>query len=199
MKALVANLRNIAISGVFFMLPIIVIFILANKAWVGLTSVGARIAEFFGMKSFLGVGTTTVFTGLLLIGLVMVLGVMARYAFMIKFRELLEGMLSKYLPGYSAYKLSTEEKLQSRLRMLPYASALIRQAEYWQPAYVIERGQNDYCVVFIPDVPETGRGEVLVAKSDQIRLLPAVSASDLDASLRRMGKGLLRALQLRDH
>jgi uncharacterized membrane protein len=199
MKALVTNLRNTAISGVFFMLPIIVIFIIANKAWVSLTSVGANIAGVFGMKAFLGVGATTIFTGLVLIGLVMLLGILARYAFMARFREYLERLLSQYLPGYSAYKLSAEDKLQSKLRMLPYASALIRQKEYWQPAYVIERGQDDYCVVFIPDVPDTGRGEVLVAKSDQIRLLPAVSVNDLDASLRRIGKGLLSALQLRDH
>lgn len=152
----------------------------------------------FGMMSFLGVGATTVFTGLLLVGLVMLLGTLARNAFMMKFREFLKVILSKYLPGYSSYRLSAKEKLQSTLRMLPYASALIKQQEYWRQPYVIERGRDDYCVVFLPDVPETGRGEVLIAKSDQIRLLPAVSANDLDASLRRIGKGLLSALQLRE-
>ena len=198
MKAFVTNLRNVAISGVFFLLPIIVIFIIANKAWVGLTSVGAKIAEVFGMKSFLGVGATTVFTGLLLIGLVMLLGALAHYAFMMKFREFLEELLSKYLPGYSAYRLSAEEKLQSKLRMLPYASALIKREEYWQPAYVIERGRDDCCVVFIPGAADTGRGEVLIAKSEQIRILPAVNANNVDASLKRMGKGLLSALELRE-
>ncbi len=196
MRTLFTNLRNIIISGLFFLLPMIVIFVILNKAWVALTSAGAEIASLFGMKSILGFGGVTVFTGVLLAGLLVLCGVLARYAFMVRFRQSLEEMLSKYLLGYDAYKLATEDKLQKKLRSLPYRSALIKQQEYWQPAYIVERGQDDYCVVFVPNISETGGGKILIKKSNHIRIIPTVNANDLDASLKRMGKGLLSTLRM---
>lgn len=198
MKAFLTNLRNIAIAGFFFLLPVIVIFVVLTKAWVGLTSVGSRVAQMFGMKSILGLGGTTVFTGLLLVALCMLCGLLMRYAFLATLRQSAEDLLLKYLPGYGAYKAMAEEKLQNKARILPYASALIKQADCWQPAYIVEQDRGDSYVVFVPDIPDTGRGTVLIAKPDQIRILSSVTANDLDASLRKMGRGLLSELHIHE-
>jgi uncharacterized membrane protein len=193
MKTFLTNLRNLAIAGFFFLLPIIVVFVILTKAWVGLTSVGKKIAQVFGLNSF-GLGGTTVATGLLVIVLCLLCGLLMRYAFLAAFRQSLEGLLLKYLPGYDVYKSMAEEKLQHKQRILPYASALIKQQDYWQPAYIVEQDQGDNYVVFAPEIPDTTRGKILIAKADQIRVLPSVAANDLDACLRRAGKGLLSEL-----
>jgi hypothetical protein len=131
---------------------------------------------------------------LLVIALCLLCGLLMRYAFLAAFRQSLEGLLLKYLPGYDVYKFMAEEKFQHKQRILPYASALIKQQDYWQPAYIVEQDQGDNYVVFAPEIPDTTRGKILIAKADQIRVLPSVAANDLDACLRRAGKGLLSEL-----
>lgn len=193
MKTFLINLRNLAIAGFFFLLPVIVVFVILTKAWVGLTSVGKKIAQIFGLSSF-GFGGTTVVTGLLVIALCLLCGLLMHYAFLAAFRQSVEGLLLKYLPGYGTYKAMAEEKLQHKQRILPYESVLIKQQDYWQPAYIVERDQGGDCVLLVPDIPDTAKGRLLIAKADQIKVLPSVAANDLDACLRRAGKGLLSEL-----
>jgi uncharacterized membrane protein len=193
MKTFLINLRNLAIAGFFFLLPVIVVFVILTKAWVGLTSVGKKIAQAFGLSSF-GLDGTTVATGLLLIALCLLCGLLMRYAFLAAFRQSVDGLLVKYLPGYGAYKSMAEEKLQHKQRILPYGSARIKQQDYWQPAYIVERDQGGDCVLLVPDIPDTTKGRLLIAKADQIRILSSVAANDLDACLRKSGKGLLSEL-----
>jgi uncharacterized membrane protein len=198
MKTVLANLRNTAVAGFFFLLPIIVVFVVLTKAWVALTSVGTRVAQMFGVKSILGFGGTTVFTGLLLVALCMLCGLLMRYAFLAALRQSAEELLVKYLPGYDAYKAMAEEKLQSKTRLLPYKAALIKQPDGWQPAYLVEQDQQGHCVLFVPEIPDTARGKVLIAKPGQVELVPSVTANDLDASLRKMGRGLLSELRIHE-
>ena len=65
MTTLLISLRNTAISGFFFLLPVVVIFIILTKVWTALASVGGNLAAMFGMKSIMGLGGANVLTGLL--------------------------------------------------------------------------------------------------------------------------------------
>ena len=191
MKAFLTKLRGVAISGFFALFPLYVIFIVLTKAWKSLSSVGAKIAAIFGTKSILGVGGTTVFSGLLIITIWILSGLLVRLSFVGALNRAVEKGLSKYIPGYDTYKTMAEEKLEKKVRTLPYTSALIRWQEYWQPAYVVEQDQEGNCVVFLPDVPETNKGRILLAKQDQVRIVSSLTANQLDALLKKTGKGLL--------
>lgn len=191
MTTLWISLRNTAISGFFFLLPVVVIFIILTKVWTTLASVGGNLAAMFGMKSIIGLGGANVLTGLLLIAVCLVCGLLVRLRFMAALSNTVETKLTKHIPGYETYKALAEEKLQNRVRILPYSTALIRQDEYWRPAYVVEQDQNGNCVVFLPEIPDTGRGHTLLVARDLIKLVPSITANQLDASLKKMGKGLL--------
>jgi hypothetical protein len=191
MKAFLTNLRKVAISGFFALFPLYVLLIIITKAWTHLSSVGAKIAAIFGIKSILGVGGTTVFSGLVLIAIWIVSGLLVRVSFVGALNRAVEKALSKYIPGYETYKTMAEEKLEKKVKVLPYASALIRWQEYWQPAYIVEQDQDGNCVVFLPDIPETNKERVLVAKRDEVRMVPSMTANQLDALLKKTGKGLL--------
>jgi uncharacterized membrane protein len=191
MKAFFTKLRDVAVAGFLFLLPVYVVFIIATKAWTSLSSVGMRVAGIFGMKSIMGVGGSTVFSGLLLITIWIACGLLVRFSFVAAFGKRIEKSLSKYIPGYDTYKALAEEKLQNKVKMVPYRSALIKQQEYWQPAYVVEQDADGNYVVFLPDTPNTNTGHVLLAKQDQVKILSSVAPSQLDASLKKMGKGLL--------
>jgi hypothetical protein len=197
MKTFLAQFRDIAISGFFALFPMYVLFIVITKAWTSFTSVGTKMAGMFGLKSILGVGSTTVFSGFLLIAIWVVAGLLLRFTFMRSLSRALERGLSQVLPGYDTYKKMAEEKLQHKIKILPYTCALIRWQEYWQPGYIVEQDGNGNCVLFLPDIPETNKGRILLAKQDQVRMMSSVTANQLDASLKKTGKGLLSEYGIR--
>jgi len=191
MKVFFARLRDITISGILALLPLYVFLLVITKAWKSLSSIGTGIAQMLGMKSVLGVGGATVFSGLLIVTIWLVTGLLVRYSFLGAVSKAAEKQLSKYVPDYESYKAKAEEKLQQKVRILPYTSALIRLDEYWQPAYLVEQDQEGNCVVFLPEIPETNKGHVLLARQDQVRIVESMTANQLDASLKKAGRGLL--------
>lgn len=191
MRTFLVNLRNIAVAGFLFLLPVIIVLVVVTKAWGALTSVGARLAAMFGMKTIVGFASTSVFTGLLLVAICLACGLLVRVTFVSAFGNAVEAWLSKYIPGYATYKATAEEKLQHKVRLLPYQAALIWLGDHWRPAYVVEQDRDGNAVVFVPEVPDTSKGNVLLAGRDQLTLISSLTASQLDASLKSMDKGLL--------
>ena len=139
MKAFLAKFRDITISGILAILPLYVFLLVIAKAWKSLNSIGAGIAQMLGMKSILCVGGATVVSGLLTVAIWLLTGVLVRYSFLGAVSKAAERQLSKYVPDYDRYKAKAEEKLQHKVRVLPYKSALIRWEEYWQPGYIVEQ------------------------------------------------------------
>ena len=197
MRTFLVNLRNTAIAGFFFLLPVIVVLLIITKAFSALTSVGAKLAAVFGMKTIVGLASTSVFTGILLVAICLACGLLVRIAYVSAFGNAVEASLARYIPGYAAHKAMAEEKLQHKVRLLPYQAALIRLGDYWRPAYVVEQDGDGNAIVFVPEVPDTSKGNVLLAGRDQPTLMPSLTANQLDASLKTMGKGLLTEHGLR--
>jgi uncharacterized membrane protein len=197
MKTFLINLRNVAVAGFFFLLPVIVVLIIITKVFGALTSVGAKLAAMFGLKTIVGLAGTSVFTGLLMIAICLACGLLVRVAFVSAVGNAVEAWLAQYIPGYATYKAMAEEKLQHKVRLLPYQAALIRLGDHWRPAYVIEQDRDGNSVVFVPEAPDTSRGNVLLAGRDQLTLLSSLTANQLDASLKVLGKGLLTEHGLR--
>jgi uncharacterized membrane protein len=197
MKSLFANIRNIAVAGFLFLLPVYVLLVIITKAWASLSSVGTGLAKVFGLESLLGAGGATAVSGVLLILIWIGCGLLVRVSFVDAFNKGVERLLVKYVPGYSTYKAIAEDKLHQRTRTLPYPSVLVRGDVGWQPAFLIEQDADGHCVVFVPGAPDTSAGSVLLATRDQLRFLPAITANQLDASLKTMGKGLLDMTQER--
>jgi uncharacterized membrane protein len=194
MKTFLKNVRDIAIAGFFALLPVYVLVLVVAKVWKSLHSFGAGIAGVFGMPPLFGVHPNTIFTALLLVAVWIVFGLLVRFTFVGALSRAAEGTMSKYVPDYAKYKSMAEEKLQHKVKVLDYTSAMIRWQDYWRPAYVVEQDKDGNCVLFLPDVPETTRGQVLLAKREQLTVMPSITANQLDAALRNMGRGLCSEL-----
>ena len=191
MPTFLTKLRNTAIAGFFFLLPIVVIFVLITKAWNALTSVGTKLAGIFGVSSLVGLKGSHIFTGVALLAVCFLCGLLVRISFVAGAHNVMERFMSRYVPGYDTYKAMAEEKLQNKLPVLPYRVALTRHGEFLLPSYVVENDLNGNYVLFLPDVPETGKGHVLVATESDVTLIESLTANQLDACLKRMGRGLL--------
>lgn len=190
MKRFFKNVRDTAIAGFFALLPVYVLILVIGKAWKSLHSLGVGIAGIFGMPPVLGIGGSSILTAVLVIALWIFCGLLMRFAFVATLSRSAEATMSKYIPSYARYKSMAEEKLQHKVKVLDYTSALIRWQEYWRPAYIVEQDGNGNCVVFLPDVPETNKGRVLLARQEQVRVVSAMTANQLDESLKKMGRGL---------
>jgi uncharacterized membrane protein len=197
MKNFLANLRSTAVAGFLFLLPLYILLVIFTKAWASLSSLGTRLAGMFGLKSILGLGGSTVLSGLLLIFLWLVCGLLVRFSFVDAFSKTIERWLSKFILGYSKYKALADEKVHHGVKILPYSCALIRPHEYWQPAYVIEEDGHGNYVMFLPETPDTSSGSVLLATRDQLKFMSGITANQLDVSLKKMGKGLLSEYGIR--
>ena len=176
------------------LLPLYVMFLIIGKAWKALTTLGAGVAGIFGMPPVMGVRPNTIFTAILVIAVWIVFGLLVRFTFVGAVSQAAEGTIAKYVPDYARYRSMAEEKLQHKVKVLDYTSALIRWQEYWLPAYIVEQDKDGNCVLFLTDTPETSRGQVLLAKRDQLRVMPSITANQLDASLKNMGRGLCSEL-----
>ncbi len=191
MKQFFTKLRQTAIAGFFFLFPAYVVFIVISKAWTFLTSIGSKLALMFGVKGIFGVGGHTLFTGLLIIVLWLLCGLLVRVSFVGTFNRAMERTISSLIPGYASYRAIAEEKIAPKTKVLPYASALLKQGDCHQPAFVVDKDNDGNFVLFLPDIPETNHGHVLVAHADKVRIMPSLTANELDAILKKMGKGLL--------
>ncbi len=191
MKQFLIKLRQIAIAGFFFLFPIYVVFIVISKAWMSLTSGGAKLASMFGVKTVLGVGGYRLFTGLLIIIIWLLCGLLVRVSFIRAFNRATERTISSLIPGYASYRAIAEEKIARKTKVLPYTSAWLKQGDCDQPVFIIDKDNAGNFVLFLPDIPDTSRGRVLVARADKVRMMPSLTANELDAILKKMGEGLL--------
>ena len=191
MKQFIIKLSQIAIAGFFFLFPLYVVFIVISKAWMSLTTIGSKLATFFGVKTFLGVGGHQLFTSLLIIAIWLLCGLLVRVSFIGTFGRAMERMISSLIPGYASYRAIAEEKIARKTKILPYTSAWLKQGDCDRPVFIIDKDDAGNFVLFLPDIPETNRGRVIVARADKVRVMPSLTANELDAILKKMGEGLL--------
>lgn len=191
MKQFLIKLRQIAIAGFFFLFPIYVVFIVISKALMSLTSIGSKLAAMFGVKTVLGVGGYKLFTGLLIIAIWLLCGLLVRVSFIGAFSRATERTISSLVPGYASYRAIAEEKVARKTKVLSYTSAWLKQGDCDQPVFIIDKDNAGNFVLFLPDIPDTSRGRVLVARADKVRMMSSLTANELDAILKKMGEGLL--------
>jgi len=185
-----AAFKRITLTGLLFLVPVYVVFVIAKQAWTSLSSMGTTLAKMFGLADILGAGAPTVMSVVLLILLCFGCGLIAHISVVAAFRSHIDGWLETYIPGYAKHRVVVEEKLHGKAPRLPYASALIRQQDFWRPVYIVEQDADGNCVVFAPNVPDTSTGTIMLARRHDLMLLPSLSANDLDASLKKRGVGL---------
>lgn len=191
MKRFIIKLSQIAIAGFFFLFPLYVVFIVISKAWMSLTTIGSKLATMFGVRTFLGVGGHQLFTSLLIIAIWLLCGLLVRVSFIGAFGRAMERTISSLIPGYTSYRAIAEEKIARQAKILPYTSAWLKQGDCDRPVFIIDKDDAGNFVLFLPDIPETNRGRVIVARADKVRVMPSLTANELDAILKKMGKGLL--------
>ncbi len=189
MKAFFASIRKTLIAGFLFFLPVFVILVIVTKAWGMLTGVGQKVAGLFGLKTIAGIGTTSIITGLILLLILFLGGLLVRLAFIGNFRIMLEEKILVYIPGYTHYKNIIREKIDKKAAT-PKTPVLVKMLGHLQPALLVENDEKGNSIIIVPASPSITNGQVFLVKSHDIIELN-ISEQTLKSSLQSMGKGLL--------
>lgn len=195
MKTFFKHLRDIIIAGFLFLVPVYVLIIIFNKAWGSLSKIGVKLAALFGLNSVFGVGGATIFSFLVLTAIWLACGLLVRISYVGAFNRAIESRLVKYVPGYATYRATIQEKLD-RKEPPRYACALFREGDSWRPAMVIEEDGAGACVLFLPAAPGAVQGSVVLARREELSLVPSWSSKQLEEAMKKKGKGLLTELGL---
>ena len=91
-----------------------------------------------------------IFAAILVVGVWILCGLLVRFTFVGAFSRAAEGTIAKYVLDYAKYKSVAEEKLEHRVKVLDYTSAMIRWQEYRRPAYIGDRTKTETASFFCP-------------------------------------------------
>ncbi len=170
-------IRTTIIGGILFLLPVVVLYIIFEKAH----SILSVIAEPISRKisdSILGFDGSGLITILLLILICFIGGLVFRSKRVKKSLQKLEDKFLIFIPGYSLMKSVTADTLGEDVenKLIPVRVA---DGEDWLLGFLIEEGKN-HSTVFLPDAPRYDAGE--------IRILPTASVIKLEISANKFTK-----------
>lgn len=187
MNAGLKLVRTSLVGGVLFLLPIMVVLIIAGKALAIAQKVVGPLAAHLPMESVIGLDTPKLLAIALLVLFCFLAGVLARTALAQKVVDWLETTVLSYLPGYEFIK-SISQRLLGDENKPVYPVVLVRIEDAWQLGFLIERLEGGHVGVFIPGVPSPQSGSVYFMTGDRIRLLDIPSTAAMKC-LKRYGLG----------
>ncbi|WP_166219368.1 hypothetical protein [Pseudomonas atagonensis] len=187
-------IKTTVIGGVLFILPLVLIVVLIEKAIHLLRGPVQKMLPMFEGRDVSGVTLIGVATLVGLIILCFLAGLLARTSVAARALEATEDKVLSNLPGYQLLKDAT-----SRFAGMENADGskvgMIAEGEGWRLCVVLET-VDDWVTIFMPDGGPAG------GTAGEVRLLPAaqVIVSDLPwltlaTGLRRGGRGLLEQMQ----
>jgi uncharacterized membrane protein len=181
MKNILKFLKTTLLGGVFFLLPLILIFLVFGKAFRALSKIVDPFAKALPYQSFLGVQKAYLVAIIILIAVGFFAGLLAKTVFGGRVRKWLEDLLDK-IPGYSLFRVfSKDMEAGEGVTRRPVGLVGLGN-DNWQWCFIIERHVSGYMTIFIPGSPKPTSGAV--------RFLPAGLVKEVDIPMTLMIKCL---------
>jgi uncharacterized membrane protein len=173
--------------GVLFLVPIVLIAILAREGYQILRRIFQPIARLLPEYRFLGVLTEDLVTILAIVLVFLIAGLFVGTGQGRLLSNRLERGVLYRVPGYLLVRGAAGgfPGLQSDHPVLP---ALVATEDGWAFALLIERLPTGFCTVFLPDSPTPTSGAVRIVEASRVHLLDSPMLSLLGC-LTRSGVG----------
>ncbi|MBK0368371.1 DUF502 domain-containing protein [Flavobacterium agrisoli] len=187
------KVKDNCLAGAALLIPLYVFYEILKRVWGFFEKYGEKTAHLLGFDVIFGRIATDVFGGVILLLLLYFSGYMVRWAYLKQFSDWLDSKLILFFPGYEKNKKIAEANLLKKKGVKPpqYPPVLLKQGDYWQPAYLIEEEPTGKVVVFVPNAPAKDQGQIFVVETHFIKKLSETSTANLDTSVKSLGKGIL--------
>jgi uncharacterized membrane protein len=188
MKSFLSFIRSTLTGGILFLLPVVLLVLLFDKAHNLLLKVSTPFAEKLPERIF-GFDGSYLLAVFLLIFICFMSGLLFRSSLVKVWIRKIEDNVLVNLPGYALIKSISAGAIgeQSEHEMSPI---LIHEDDSWSLAFLVEQGEI-YSTVFIPDAPRHDAGEIKIIRSDRIQKLD-ISSNKFSQSIKTFGKGAIK-------
>jgi len=187
MKNLLRFLRTTLVGGILFLVPLVVLVVVLEKALALAHKVVDPLARHLPTDSPIGLQTPMLLAIALMVLFCFLAGFLARTALAQSIVRGLESSVLSHLPGYEFLKGMGESMLGVEDQAVRPV-VLVRFDDTWQFGFQIEVLENGLVSVFVPDVPDARAGSFYVVTADRVSLL-AVPKARVMKSLKRFGAG----------
>ncbi|CDF80780.1 hypothetical protein BN863_30680 [Formosa agariphila KMM 3901] len=178
--------KNKIVSGMMYLLPIFILFIVIEKLWYKVSHLGKIVVHNLHLDDFFGKYSLTITTGLLLLLIFYVFGYLATLPRFKTFYNWFEGMMLDVIPGYGKYKTELENKINPKPDNR--TSVLVSTPMGNKPGLLIDE-KTSSSVVFFPSTTNALEGEVLVVDNKMVQKID-IDAKSLLSIMKKQGKGL---------
>jgi len=190
-------LKVTIIGGALFLLPLILLLVLLGHALRLAAQVVQPLSDKLNLDHAAGIWAATILAVLLLIVVSFAAGIVARTPLGRRSSKWFENSLLGGLPQYRMMKSVAEgfAQIESASSLLP---ALVRIDDGWQIGYMLERLENDWVAVFLPQAPTPMSGTVMYLPAGRVRSLDITMIQAMTI-VKNIGSGsstLLRGVDL---
>jgi uncharacterized membrane protein len=185
-RPILSFIRATMSGGILVMLPIVLIAILAGRAFEILQRISAPLAEQMPDIMF-GLDGSRLITITLGVFICFITGLMVRSKGVRSRISKLEDMLMLYVPGYSMIKSIAADSLGQVMegRLVP---VLIEEDGAFNIGFLVEE-KGPWATVFVPEAPRHDSGEVKIIPSVHVKKLDMPSNLATRA-IKNYGKGI---------
>lgn len=194
MKKLVHICTATFLGGIFFLVPLVLVVMVAEKALRILDRIVEPMTRRLEDWKVGGVAFHEILAVLLLLLICLGAGLVAKTNAAKKLVQGVETRILVHLPGYEVMKsilgdLSIDAPDKDKLKVV-----LAQTDAGWQLAFLIEQVNEQLFVIFIPNAPNLYNGSVVFAEKDKIRIID-ITRKEAIRTIRRMGAGSSKLFQ----
>jgi len=169
MKWYQAIIKRVFNGILLFLLPVMVLVFVMEKAITLLQKVIHPIKEHLPNESVIGVGLFTVISVLLILLICYLAGVLAESKTIKSLMALLEDNLLVFIPGYAMMKSRASEAIGETDDR--WKAVLIGDNDEWELGIEVGRQPGGYCTVFFPEPPDAKSGEMKLVHESKLKPL----------------------------
>jgi uncharacterized membrane protein len=191
MKRVLEFLRATVMGGILFLMPLVVLVVVLNKALGFAKSVIRPLADRIPDTLGLGSAKVAVLAGLLIVAICFFAGLLSRTAIARRPVKKLEESILSYLPGYEFLKQEGTSVLgEGNARAQDVV--LVRIGDSYRIGLRTEDIGDRWQAIFVPNSPNPHSGGVFIVEKSHVFLCDTPLANALQA-LRRSGAGAVWA------
>lgn len=181
-------LKSTVVGGVFVLVPLVVLGVIAAKAVEVVQSLLQPLLGLLPLQTFWGLSLAVAATGLVLVLLCFLAGLAAELALTKQLVEGIESLVLARIPGYTLMKAMGESFVGVEGKE-PRKTVLVQFDDSRQLGFLMEELPDGLLVVYVPDVPHTLSGTLHLLPRGQVVEIAVPVHSALE-SLARLGVGL---------
>ena len=181
-------IKTTAIGGLIFMLPIVVVAMILNKAFKIMMLVAVPLDKLIPIEAIGGLALSNILAVLCTFAVCFLAGLVAKSKLGKTTFNLIDAKLLLFFPGYNYLKSLTspftDEKDEGKV-LKPIIAKLDDQS---QLAFEVEHADDGTVVVYVPGAPDSRSGNVVYLTPDRVEPLD-ITFAEVTKSLRQFGRG----------